>query len=62
VYTIRDGRSAEYAVTTINRRLAAISGFFGYREMLDPTLGTPTPEAERPAGLPQGSVPVSSAT
>ena len=36
MYSIRDERSAGYAVTTINRRLAAISGFFGYREMLDP--------------------------
>jgi site-specific recombinase XerD len=52
VYSIRDGRSAGYAVATINRRLAAISGFFGYREMLDPDARNPVPrgrEARRVA-------------
>jgi site-specific recombinase XerD len=52
VYSIRDGRNAGYAVTTINRRLAAISGFFGYREMLDPGMRSPVPrgrEARRAA-------------
>jgi site-specific recombinase XerD len=43
VYSIRDGRNAGYAVRTINRRLAAISGFFGYREMLDPDARSPVP-------------------
>ena len=52
VYSIRDGRNAGYAVTTINRRLAAVSGFFGYREMLDPDARSPVPrgrEARRAA-------------
>ena len=52
VYSIRDGRNAGYAVTTINRRLAAVSGFFGYREMLDPDARSPVPrsrEARRTA-------------
>jgi site-specific recombinase XerD len=35
VYSIRDGRNVGYAATTINRRLAAISGLFSYRQMRD---------------------------
>ena len=35
VYSIRDGRNVGYAPTTINRRLAAISGLFSYRQMRD---------------------------
>ena len=52
VYSIRDGRNTGYAPTTINRRLAAISGLFGYREMLDPDARSPVPrgkEARRAA-------------
>ena len=52
VYSIRDGRNTGYAPTTVNRRLAAISGFFGYREMLDPDARNPVPrgkEARRAA-------------
>jgi integrase/recombinase XerC len=52
VYSIRDGRNAGYAPTTINRRLTAISGLFGYREMLDPDARSPMPrgrEARRTA-------------
>jgi site-specific recombinase XerD len=52
VYSIRDGRNAGYAPTTVNRHLAAISGFFGYREMLDPDARSPVPrgrEARRAA-------------
>ncbi len=52
VYSIRDGRSAGLAPSTINRRLVAISGLFGYREMLDPGAKTPVPrgrEARRVA-------------
>jgi len=41
VYSIGGGRSAGYAPTTINRRLVAISGLFGYREMLDPDARNP---------------------
>jgi site-specific recombinase XerD len=43
VYSIRDGRNSGYAPTTVNRRLAAISGLFGYREMLDPEARSPVP-------------------
>lgn len=43
VYSIRDGRNAGFAATTINRRLIAISGLFSYREMLDPDTKNPVP-------------------
>lgn len=37
------GRAAGYAATTINRRLAAISGLFGFRAMRDPDAANPVP-------------------
>lgn len=43
VYSIRDGRNAGYAPATINRRLAAISALFGFREMRDPSARNPVP-------------------
>jgi Phage integrase, N-terminal SAM-like domain len=43
VYSIRDGRNAGFAPSTINRRLAAISGLFSYRQMLDPSARSPVP-------------------
>ncbi|ORB98643.1 integrase, partial [Mycobacterium persicum] len=43
VYSIRDGRSSGYAATTINRRLAAISGLFSYRQMRDGAATSPVP-------------------
>lgn len=43
VYSIRDGRNAGFAATTVNRRLVAISGLFSYREMLDPDAKSPVP-------------------
>jgi site-specific recombinase XerD len=46
VYSIRDGRSSGYAATTINRRLAAISGLFSYRGMRD---GAASPVPRGPA-------------
>ena len=51
VYSIRDGRNVGYAATTINRRLAAISGLFSYRGMRDGA-ASPVPPARRPAGPP----------
>jgi len=51
VYSIRDGRSQGYAPATINRRLAAISGLFAFREMRDPEAG------ERPDCIRAVSVP-----
>jgi integrase/recombinase XerC len=46
VYSIRDGRSSGYAATTINRRLAAISGLFSDRGMRD---GEASPVPRGPA-------------
>lgn len=43
VVSLRAGRSAGYSPATINRRLAAISGLFGYRQMRDPDLPNPVP-------------------
>jgi site-specific recombinase XerD len=43
VYSIRDGRNSGYAATTINRRLAAISGLFSYRQMRDGSAVHPVP-------------------
>ncbi|HUH71040.1 MAG TPA: site-specific integrase, partial [Mycobacterium sp.] len=43
VYSIRDGRNSGYAATTINRRLAAISGLFCYRQMRDGSAANPVP-------------------
>lgn len=48
VYSIRDGRSTGYAPATINRRLAAVAGLFGYWAMRDPA-------ARRPGGRLPGS-------
>src|SRR6266542_2243544 len=52
VFSIWDGRNSGYAATTINRRLAAISGLFAYRAMRHPELPNPVPrgrEARRTA-------------
>lgn len=43
VVPLRTGRSTGYAPATINRRLAAISGLFGYRQMRSPELASPVP-------------------
>jgi site-specific recombinase XerD len=43
VYSIRDGRNTGYAPTTINRRLAAISSLFAFREMREPGVASPVP-------------------
>ncbi|MEV6928134.1 tyrosine-type recombinase/integrase [Dactylosporangium sp. NPDC051485] len=51
VVKLDGGRMDQYAATTINRRLAAISGLFGFRAMRDPTLANPVPrgrDARRP--------------
>jgi len=52
VFSIWDGRNVGYSATTINRRLAAISGLFAYRGMRHPELPNPIPrgrEARRTA-------------
>jgi site-specific recombinase XerD len=41
VYSIRDGRNQGYAPATINRRLAAISSLFTFREMRDADARSP---------------------
>lgn len=43
VYSIRDGRNTGSAPATINRRLAAISALFAFREMRDPDARNPVP-------------------
>jgi integrase/recombinase XerC len=53
VYSIRDGRNSGFAARTINRRLAAISGLFCYRQMRDGSVANPVPRggpARRAAG------------
>lgn len=54
VYSIRDGRNAGYAPTTINRRLAAISGLFAFRSMRDPTAANPMPKGREGRGSTRG--------
>ena len=54
VYSIRDGRNAGYAPATINRRLAAISGLFGFRAMRDPTAANPLPRGREARGSTRG--------
>lgn len=46
VYSIRDGRNAGYAPATINRRLAAVSGLFGFRQLRDPDASNPVPRGK----------------
>jgi site-specific recombinase XerD len=46
VFSIRDGRNAGYAPTTINRRLAAISGLFAFRQLRDPQAPNPVPRGK----------------
>lgn len=43
VISIRSGRATGYAPATVNRRMATISGLFGYREMRDPAAVNPVP-------------------
>jgi site-specific recombinase XerD len=43
VYSIRDGRNTGYSPATINRRLAAISALFTFREMRDRSACNPVP-------------------
>ena len=52
VYSIVDGRNSGYAPATVNRRLAAVSGLFAFRQMRDPDAAMPVPrgrEARRSA-------------
>ncbi len=54
VYSIRDGRNTGYAPSTINRRLAAISALFGFREMRDPSVRNPVPRGRAARVAAQG--------
>jgi site-specific recombinase XerD len=49
VFSIHDGRNVGYAPRTVNRRLAALSGLFAFREMRDPAARNPIPRG-REAG------------
>ena len=44
VFSIGDGRNAGYAPSTINRRLAAISGMYGFAALRDPDFTSPVPK------------------
>ncbi len=44
VFSIDDGRNAGYAPSTINRRLAAISGMYGFASLRDPAFTSPVPK------------------
>ncbi|WP_190816456.1 tyrosine-type recombinase/integrase [Saccharopolyspora pogona] len=46
VITLSGRRMDQYAVTTINRRLAAISGLFGFAAMRDPDMKNPVPKGK----------------
>ena len=50
VIPIRSGRATGYAPATVNRRMAAISGLFSYRQMRDPSAINPVPRRP-PRGL-----------
>ncbi|MCL6554159.1 MAG: tyrosine-type recombinase/integrase [Firmicutes bacterium] len=59
VYSIVDGRNSGYSPATINRRLAAISALFGFRQMRDPAAPNPVPrrrEARRVAAGERGGL------
>lgn len=43
VVSIRSGRAAGYAPSTVNRRMAAVSGLFAFRQMRDPEARNPVP-------------------
>lgn len=54
VYSIKDGRSAGYAPSTINRRLAAISALFAFRQMRDPSVRNPVPRGRQARATTRG--------
>lgn len=54
VYSIRDGRNTGYSPATINRRLAAISSLFAFREMREPGAASPVPRGRAARTRPGG--------
>jgi site-specific recombinase XerD len=54
VYSIKDGRNTGYAPSTINRRLAAISALFAFRQMRDPDVRNPVPRGRQARGMSRG--------
>ncbi|MGH7745837.1 MAG: tyrosine-type recombinase/integrase [Candidatus Dormibacteria bacterium] len=54
VFSIVDGRNAGYAPATINRRLAAISGLFGFRQLRDPDAVSPVPRGREARAAARG--------
>lgn len=54
VVSLQGARLDRYAATTINRRLAAISGLFGFLTMRDPALANPVPKGREARMTVQG--------
>lgn len=54
VFSIRDGRNTCYAPATINRRLAAISALFAFRELRDPAAKNPVPRGREARAAARG--------
>lgn len=54
VFSIVDGRDAGYAPATINRRLAAVSGLFGFRQLCDPDAVNPVPRGREARAAARG--------
>lgn len=54
VISLRSGRALGFAPATINRRLAAISGLFGFRSMRDPYAPNPVPKGPAARRAAQG--------
>ncbi len=53
-WSAKDGRNTGYAPSTINRRLAAISALFAFRQMRDPDVGNPVPRGRQARGRSRG--------
>ena len=55
VIALSGRRLDQYAATTVNHRLAAISGMFAFRAMRDPAAVNPVPKGREASRLPPGS-------
>jgi integrase len=53
-FSIVEGRNAGYAPATINRRLAAVSGLFGFRQLRDPDAVNPVPRGREARAAARG--------
>ena len=54
VYSIRDGRNTGYAPSTVNRRIAAVSAMFAFRQMRDPGARNPVPRGREARAASRG--------